>query len=48
MKKVSENPYGWSPEPLDAGLREYIKARIEKLRARYEALEAAQAAEEVK
>ncbi len=38
MEKVKRDPYSWSAEPLEAGTRAYLTARIEELRKRYMAL----------
>ncbi len=38
MEKVKRDPYSWSAEPLEAGTRAYLTARIEELRKRYVAL----------
>lgn len=38
LEKVKKDPYGWSPEPLEADTRAFINVRIEQLRMRYEAL----------
>jgi len=38
LDTVAKDPYGWSPEPLQAETRAFVKARIEQLRLRYEAL----------
>lgn len=44
LERVEKAPYDWKPEPLDAATREFIKGRVEQLRARYEALNEAEEA----